>query len=61
MILLMTNKEDVHPNPVLRTLAERGVPVFRLNTEALLTDYEFEWSATAQVALSPSCVMTTDW
>lgn len=43
MILLMTNKEDVHPNPVLRILAERGMPVFRLNTEALLTDYEFEW------------------
>lgn len=53
MILLMTNKEDVHPNPVLRTLAERGVPVFRLNTEALLTDYEFEWCGD-----SSSCAFT---
>lgn len=39
----MTNKEDAHPTPVIKLLAERGVPVFRLNTEALLTDYEFSW------------------
>ena len=43
MILVMTNKEDAHPTPVIKLLAERGVPVFRLNTEALLTDYEFSW------------------
>ena len=43
MILIMTNKQDAHPTPVIRILAERGVPVFRLNTEALLTDYEFQW------------------
>lgn len=45
MILIMTNKEDVHPTPVIKLLAGRGVPVFRLNTEALLTDYEYTWWA----------------
>lgn len=42
MILLITNKEDAHPTPVIERLSARGVPLFRLNTEALLTDYEFE-------------------
>lgn len=45
MILIITNKEDAHPTPVIERLSARGVPVFRLNTEALLTDYEFEWQA----------------
>ena len=44
MILLMTNKEDAHPTPVIERLSAWGVPLFRLNTEALLTDYEFEWT-----------------
>lgn len=35
MILIFTNKEDAHPNPVIDILTERGVPFFRLNTEAL--------------------------
>ena len=43
MILIISNKEDVHPTPVIDVLTRRGVPVFRLNTEALLTDYEFAW------------------
>lgn len=45
MILIFTNKEDVHPNPVIDILADRGVPFFRLNTEDLLTDYSFRWWA----------------
>lgn len=45
MILIFTNKEDAHPNPVIDILTERGVPFFRLNTEALLTDYVFTWEA----------------
>lgn len=45
MILLITNKEDAHPTPVIERLSARGMPLFRLNTEALLTDYEFEWTA----------------
>lgn len=47
MILIITNKEDAHPTPVIERLSARDVPVFRLNTEALLTDYEFEWYADA--------------
>ena len=43
MILVITNKEDSHPTPVIQLLTERGISVFRLNTEALLTDYEFCW------------------
>lgn len=43
MILIFTNKEDAHPNPVIDLLADRGVPFFRLNTEDLLTDYAFRW------------------
>lgn len=47
MILIITNKEDVHPSPVIDLLTARGVPFFRLNTEALLTDYIFDWQANA--------------
>lgn len=47
MIFIITNKEDAHPTPVIERLSARGVPVFRLNTEALLTDYEFAWWANA--------------
>ena len=43
MILIITNKEDEHPTPVINILNERNIPVFRLNTECLLTDYEFTW------------------
>lgn len=45
MILIITNKEDTHPTPVIRQLNERNIPVFRLNTEALLTDYQFCWQS----------------
>lgn len=45
MILIITNKEDAHPTPVIQLLQEQGVPIFRLNTEALLTDYSFSWIA----------------
>ncbi len=40
MILIITNKEDVHPTPVIQYLRQKEYPFFRLNTEALLTDYE---------------------
>lgn len=43
MILVITNKEDVHPTPVINILNKRNIPVFRLNTESLLTDYDFCW------------------
>lgn len=43
MILIITTKEDEHPTPVIRILNKRNIPVFRLNTECLLTDYEFTW------------------
>lgn len=43
MILIITNKEDVHPTPVIDILINSNISFFRLNTEALLTDYEFSW------------------
>ena len=39
MILVITCKEDFHADEVIRSLASRDVSPFRLNTEALLTDY----------------------
>lgn len=43
MILVFTNKGDAHPTNVIRHLISWEVPVFRLNTECLLSDYEFSW------------------
>lgn len=43
MILIFTNKEDAHPTNVIKHLISWGVPVFRLNTECLLSDYQFSW------------------
>lgn len=43
MVFIFTNKEDSHPTNVIKYLVGWGVPVFRLNTECLLTDYEFRW------------------
>ena len=43
MILIFTNKEDAHPTNVIKHLISWGVPVFRLNTECLLSDYQFGW------------------
>lgn len=43
MILLFTNKTDVHPTPVIAKIAESGGQVFRINTEDLITDYIFSW------------------
>lgn len=43
MIFIFTNKEDIHPTNVINHLVGWGVPVFRLNTECLLTDYQFKW------------------
>jgi glutathione synthase/RimK-type ligase-like ATP-grasp enzyme len=45
VILIITNKEDVHPTPVIEYLNERHVAVFRLNTESLLSDYAFCWES----------------
>lgn len=47
MILIITNKEDVHTTTVINILNKRNIPVFRLNTECLLTDYEITWWNTA--------------
>ena len=43
VILIITAKSDLHPNPVINQMRERNIPFFRLNTEALLTDYDITW------------------
>ena len=35
MILIITNKEDAHPTPVIERLSARGVLVFRLKPSRL--------------------------
>ncbi len=43
MIFIFTYKQDSHPTNVIKHLVGSGAPVFRLNTECLLTDYQFKW------------------
>jgi hypothetical protein len=43
MILILTNKGDIHPNPIIDRLHTRGIPFFRFNTECLLTEYFVSW------------------
>ena len=42
-ILIVTNKLDIHPTSVINLLIKKNIPYFRLNTEALMTDYNFAW------------------
>ena len=42
-ILIISNKTDIHPTSVINLLNEKRIPFFRLNTEAMMTDYEFAW------------------
>lgn len=44
MILLITNQLDSHPNLVIEKLNALGVPLFRLNTDCLLTDYDITYT-----------------
>lgn len=39
MLLIVTNKQDVHSDEVIRRLEKRNVSVFRLNTEDILAKY----------------------
>jgi hypothetical protein len=42
-ILIITNKKDTHPTSVINLLIEKNISYFRLNTEAMMTDYDFVW------------------
>lgn len=41
MILIISHKGDVHCNPVIKNFIKNNDSYFRLNTEALLIDYDF--------------------
>lgn len=40
MLLIVTNKQDTHSDEVIRRLAKRGMPIFRLNTEDIVQKYQ---------------------
>ena len=50
MILIITNKGDIHCNPVIKHLQRNGDKYFRLKTESLLTDYLISFSYKDQSA-----------
>lgn len=43
VILILTGRPDPHPNSVINLLRERNIPFYRLNTEVLMSDYDFTW------------------
>lgn len=42
-VMIITEKLDPHADAVLKHIQRRGYRVFRLNTEDLLSDYQFSW------------------
>jgi len=44
LILIITNKSDIHCNPVIEHLKKNNDQFFRLNTDSLLDDYEISFS-----------------
>lgn len=44
MILIITNKSDIHCNPVIEHLVKNKDKFFRLNTECLIEDYNLSFS-----------------
>ncbi len=51
-VLIITSKSDIHADVVLDELKRRGVSVFRLNTEDLLTKYKLEISNNGDIIIS---------
>ena len=49
MILIISNKSDIHCNPVIKFLKSRGEDFFRLNTEDLFIRYRIEYVFTDQL------------
>lgn len=47
-VLVISNQEDLHASAVISHLNEMGVPVFRFNTESLLTDQSLSLSQTQE-------------
>ena len=43
MILIISNKGDIHCNPVVKILTKKKYPFFRLNTEELTNDYQISF------------------
>ena len=48
MILIVTNRADVHVDELIKLANKRGTDVFRLNAEDILTEYEYSISLSAE-------------
>lgn len=44
MILIITEKTDIHINPVVKILDEKNIGFFRLNTDWILEDYSISYN-----------------
>jgi len=44
MVLIISNKGDIHCNPVIKKFQSLGIPFFRLNTEELIHDYQITFT-----------------
>lgn len=53
MILIISNKGDVHCNPVIKSLSDWNEPFFRLNTEDLISNYVINFNNNTE-SYSPS-------
>jgi glutathione synthase/RimK-type ligase-like ATP-grasp enzyme len=58
MLLIITNQEDIHPNPVIDHLTQLKVPFFRLNTENLYSHYNVYYQISNDV--NDFCIQTKD-
>ncbi|MBO4722725.1 MAG: hypothetical protein J5629_07310 [Muribaculaceae bacterium] len=43
IILIITGKPDPHPTSVIKLMQKNNVEFFRLNTDSILSDYNFSW------------------
>ena len=51
MILIISNKSDIHCNPVIEKFNAQDVPYFRLNTDCLAKDYEITFKGDGESCL----------
>lgn len=58
MLLIITNQEDIHPNPVIDHLTALNVPFFRLNTEHLFSHYDVYYQISNDT--NEFCIRTKD-
>jgi len=43
VVLIITNKQDIHPTPIIERFIGANIPYFRFNTECLLSEYDIQY------------------